>query len=790
MDYIRQPFKSSAKLGKIAWIAILLLAFIFPAYTPAMAGPAGPASVNAAAWYDGLIQYSMITNCVSIIQGFPYQENGVGTYVGFYVNSDTGEPKPNTPYYVHIVIAGLGNACSGMRAYIDLGLPENTSIDGGHPVYCYYDGVQVTDGCPQSLPASSYNPGMYMVPATTEASTGYTWPIPVGRILEIQIPVISSTTLSNSPMQAKVWMLDGNSSPWLTPQQGVYVFSSQPTTFYPSPSTINIVATTAKSQAYLYTYGIGGTGYFDLGTDTTYSLIHDTVTIVAGGYAWLAYDDWGPPALTPDTLYHWRFRFTDSNGVSYVGSDQTFRTLPDGQATVGSGSTASCTTSAFTTALGTAKSIKFDCGTLPVTITLSSAQSIVSNLKIDGGNKVTLDANGGSNHFNVQNSYQLTLENIALVNGSNSSGCGGAVHVYPNAVATLNGVRFLDNTSTSTGGALCVDTGGTAAVNNSLFNGNHAAAMGGAIRTYGSVTVSNSIFTANTAGVNGGGIDSTATLNITGSTFNGNTAGVRGGAINNYLGTMMISGSSILDNISNGYGGGIANDAGTVTLQDNQISGNTAVSVGGGVRNNGTMTSSGNTFVNNTTNDSGGAFENVGTLTSTNDTLSTNDAAVNGGGVYWNGGTVTLLNVTLNANTAGTQGGNIYAGSAYNANINLKNTIVGSGSPNNCSSTVVSNGYNLESTNTCGLAAAGDLINTDPMLGPLQDNGGATWTYALLSGSPAIDAGTNSGCPATDQRGVARPWDGNGDKVAVCDIGAYETHALVKYTVYLPLVIR
>ena len=83
-----------------------------------------------------------------------------------------------------------------------------------------------------------------------------------------------------------------------------------------------------------------------------------------------------------------------------------------------------------------------------------------------------------------------------------------------------------------------------------------------------------------------------------------------------------------------------------------------------------------------------------------------------------------------------------------------------------------SQGNNLESANTCGLNAAGDKINANPKLGPLQNNGGTTWTHALLAGSPAIDGGTNSGCPATDQRGVSRPIDGDHDGSAVCDIGA------------------
>src|SRR5262249_50678305 len=70
------------------------------------------------------------------------------------------------------------------------------------------------------------------------------------------------------------------------------------------------------------------------------------------------------------------------------------------------------------------------------------------------------------------------------------------------------------------------------------------------------------------------------------------------------------------------------------------------------------------------------------------------------------------------------------------------------------------------------------FINTDPQLGPLQNNGGPTQTQALLPGSPAIDAGDNAGCPATDQRGGPRPLDAKVAGVAVCDIGAFEVETL------------
>ena len=91
---------------------------------------------------------------------------------------------------------------------------------------------------------------------------------------------------------------------------------------------------------------------------------------------------------------------------------------------------------------------------------------------------------------------------------------------------------------------------------------------------------------------------------------------------------------------------------------------------------------------------------------------------------------------------------------------------------------MTSHGYNLSSDGTCNFNARGDLNNHDPLLGPLQNNGGPTQTMALLPGSPAIDAGNPSGCTdgqghllKTDQRGMPRP---DREDIVGCDMGAYE----------------
>ncbi len=716
-----------------------------------------PAAAQAK-YYDGLIQYSTITNCASIIQGVPYQEKGAGTFVGFYANPNASQPQPNSVYYIHVVVAGLGNSCSGMRAYVDIALPPNTTtaIDATYKVYCYANGVATAaNECPQSLPASTINPGAFQI-LSIDSAHAYLWPLPQGGMWEFQIPVKSTTTLSNATFQANVWVLDGNSSPTLRPTQGAYVFSagggSVPAISMPTPSTTLIQATTAHSVAYLTTPG-PGTGHFQLGTTTSYGVINEASPIPSGG-SWMAWDDWGPPALTPGTLYHWRYTFTlTATGTTYNGPDQTFQTLGNGQVSIGDGTPASCTSAAINTALVTSgtSNIVFNCGISPITITLSGPHTISTAISINGGNAVTLrrQNDGLGNLFNVASGGHLTLSQLTLQDSINLA-CGGAISVAAGGTLTLSDTRFVNNTSNSRGGAVCND--GTTTISTSLFSANSTTSThGGAISNYGTLTIANSKFAGNSAPINGGAIDSIGTVTATGTTFDTNTAGFRGGGINTYVGTLTLAASTFVKNSAGLYGGGVASDGSVTAISSTTFSDNSSANLGGGIE-----------------------MSGAGSLTLTNSTLSGNRATTNGGGLYWTAGAgtglATILNTTIASNSAGTEGGNIHVGSVgtYNASIGLKNTIVAFGSPDNCSGTVLSNGNNLENVNTCGLTVASDKPSVVPKLAQLQDAGGGILVRRLLVGSPAINGGADTGCPATDERGTARPQG------AHCDIGAVE----------------
>jgi predicted outer membrane repeat protein len=224
--------------------------------------------------------------------------------------------------------------------------------------------------------------------------------------------------------------------------------------------------------------------------------------------------------------------------------------------------------------------------------------------------------------------------------------------------------------------------------------------------------------------------------------------------------------SSFIDN-NGGHGGGAIASAGVVTITNSTFVGNQALSWGG----------------------KGGAINNVSNLAIINSTFSENASEV-GGGISNYRGNVHITNSTFAGNSATSFGGginNFDIGSIYLSNTIIANHISGG----DCSGDMVDNGNNLDSDGICGLDPnKGSLPNTDPALGPLQDNGGLTWTHALLRFSPAIDAGGEAVCPPADQRGVLRPIDGDGDGLQMCDMGAYEADVPPAEEIYLPLLCR
>lgn len=285
--------------------------------------------------------------------------------------------------------------------------------------------------------------------------------------------------------------------------------------------------------------------------------------------------------------------------------------------------------------------------------------------------------------------------------------------------------------------------------------------------------------------VDGGGLDRVFDIRTNASISdltirNGRVVNQSGGGMRLETGNLTISNSMITGNtVTNGEGGGL-NLRGwenAVTITNSTVSNNTA-HVCGGISSDRPGTLDRSTVSGNSASESDGGgvcnYSEEGPLTIINSTISGNTAAGHGGGLanYADGLTI-ITNSTITGNSAQDSGGGIWNGSV--ASFLVKNSIVANNpTGGDCSFSEGSTGHNLSSDATCPFTGPGDLTSTDPKLGPLANNGGPTQTHALLAASPAIDAGDNNGCPATDQRDTARPQDGNSDSIAVCDIGAYE----------------
>lgn len=341
------------------------------------------------------------------------------------------------------------------------------------------------------------------------------------------------------------------------------------------------------------------------------------------------------------------------------------------------------------------------------------------------------------------------------------------------AQLTMAGIRIQNGSvpgasiPPNSGGGIDVAAGSTATLNNMIFTGNRSAFAGGAIRNEGTVVLANSVVTGNTAVIADGGFGNNeqATVTLTNDVISANAANINGGFANR--GTATLTNTLIAGNVAFGLAGAMANANGaTLTMTDVTISNNTSFFLIGG-------------------------FGNLGNAALTNVTISGNTAMGDLGGMG-NLGTATLTNVTIADNSGFGGTGGLATGPEARAILQplapvlaisgvvipepgpttLRRTIVANNAPGaQCSGPITSQGANLEfAGHTCGFKSElGDLVNVEPLLGPLNANGGLVATHALLPGSPAIDA-AKSGCPppSTDARGVPRP-QGKG-----CDIGAYE----------------
>jgi hypothetical protein len=287
-----------------------------------------------------------------------------------------------------------------------------------------------------------------------------------------------------------------------------------------------------------------------------------------------------------------------------------------------------------------------------------------------------------------------------------------------------------------------------------------------AIATMSGLTITGS----KQAGIQLGEGVTSASLTLSAVAVSGNgKAGIDGAAVETYAHSALTVDASTIEN-NEGYNGAALYLGGQGTIANSTIANNRSLAGGdgGGLQSNELLTMTGDTVAHNTSLNSGGGLFLGGHTTITNSTISENQAA-DGGGLE-NRNSLTLLNDTIagNESTGGHGSGGGIDGSATATNTIIADNSDNEGHIDNCSEALTAGGPNLENGKECGFAAHGGISEANPLLGPLARNGGPTETQRLLPGSPAIEGGANTECPATDQRGIVRPVG------LKCDIGAVE----------------
>lgn len=271
-------------------------------------------------------------------------------------------------------------------------------------------------------------------------------------------------------------------------------------------------------------------------------------------------------------------------------------------------------------------------------------------------------------------------------------------------------------------------------------------------------------------GAPAGALQSNGIITLNNMAVTGNNGG---GGLQNFSGTMTVSNSTISNNSRTGDGGGIWHQGGTLFMSNSTVSGNTASNRGGGLFLNAQFSLRSSTISGNSA-PSGAGLYKTGTGGSpigggfTSSTVANNVATpASGGQMAFEFGIAgqppTPLNSLFARGSAGT--------------LPLCTLIFGG------TGSGISLGHNLYEDGSCltnfFLTDSTDRFNLNPLIGPLANNGGPTMTHLPLTGSPAIDTGTLTFCSATDQRGLPRPADGDGNGASVCDVGAVEVQAPV-----------
>lgn len=406
-----------------------------------------------------------------------------------------------------------------------------------------------------------------------------------------------------------------------------------------------------------------------------------------------------------------------------------------------------------------------------------------SNLNL---NHVVLESNGANKGGGMANiDSTATLSDVTIRVNVGHEG-GGMYNSGSDPV--LNTVSFNNNVGMDSGGGMC-NNQSNPRMTNVTFNKNLSNGDGGGIHNQESNPgLVNVTFSENTASKRGAGMfNAQSSPILTDVTFSKNSSSEAGGGMHNITNSNPKLNRVIFESNSAGFsGGGLSNYRGSNPVLKDVIFRSNTAELGGGLRTHIASPVLTNVlFYDNDADCGGGIYSVGGNLVLTNVTFSSNSADY-GAGLHFSDSNPTFNNATFINNTAQFYGGGIFGDKST---LTANNSIFWGNLPDQIDiweGTVIT--YSVVQGDS--LYPGEGNLNTDPKLGPLQDNGGFTLTHALLEGSSAIDTGSQDICPSTDQRGYHRPVDGDNNGVARCDMGAYEYGSYLSFDVFLPSVTR